>query len=42
MFTSKAIINTVKEDPESRRDRILNLFWYAGKNNNKIIPHMRD
>lgn len=35
-FTSKAIIDTIKEVPESRRDWMLNLFWYAGKNNKKI------
>jgi putative transposase len=35
-FTSKAIITTIKEIPESRRDWMLNLFWYAGKNNKKI------
>jgi putative transposase len=35
-FTSKAIIETIKEIPESRREWLLNLFWYAGKNNKKI------
>ena len=35
-FTSKAIIEAVKEVPESRRNWLLNLFWYAGKNNKKI------
>ncbi|MDP2889444.1 MAG: transposase [Bacteroidota bacterium] len=35
-FTSKAIVDTIKEVPESRRDWMLNLFWYAGKNNKKI------
>ena len=35
-FTSKAIIKAVQEVPESRRDWMLNLYWYAGKNNNKI------
>ena len=35
-FTSKAFINTMKEMPESRRDWMLNRFWYAGKNNKKI------
>ncbi len=35
-FTSKAIINNIKEAPESRRDWMLNLFWYAGKNDKKI------
>lgn len=34
-FTSKAIVNAIKEVPESRRDWMLNLFWYAGKNNKK-------
>ncbi len=35
-FTNKAIIDAIKEIPESRRDWMLNLFWYAGKNNKKI------
>ena len=35
-FTSKAIVETIKEISESRRDWLLNLFWYAGKNNKKI------
>ena len=35
-FTSKALIEAIKEIPESRRDWMLNLFWYAGKNNKKI------
>ena len=35
-FTSKALIEAIKETPESRRDWMLNLFWYAGKNNKKI------
>ncbi len=35
-FTSKALIDTIKKIPESRRDWLLNLFWYAGKNNKKI------
>jgi len=35
-FTSKAIIDAIKENPESRKDWLLNLFWYAGKNNDKI------
>ena len=35
-FTSKAITDAINEYPESRRDRMLNLFRYAGKNNNKI------
>jgi putative transposase len=35
-FTSKAIVDAIKEVPESRRDWMLNLFWYAGKNNKKI------
>ncbi len=35
-FTNKAIINAVKEVPESRRDWLLNLFWFAGKNEKKI------
>jgi REP element-mobilizing transposase RayT len=35
-YTSKAIVETIKDAPESRRDWMLNLFWYAGKNNKKI------
>ena len=35
-FTSKTLIAAIKEIPESRRDWMLNLFWYAGKNNKKI------
>lgn len=35
-YTSKAIVQTIKDAPESRRDWMLNLFWYAGKNNKKI------
>jgi len=35
-FTSKDLIRTIKEIPESRRDWLLNLFWYAGKNDKKI------
>ena len=35
-FTSKEIIKTIKEIPESRKEWLLNLFWYAGKNNKKI------
>jgi REP element-mobilizing transposase RayT len=35
-FTSKAIIDAIKIVPESRRDWMLNIFWYAGKNNEKI------
>jgi len=35
-FTSKEITNSIKEIPESRRDWLLNLFWYAGKNDKKI------
>jgi len=35
-FTSKDLIRTIKETPESRRDWLLNLFWYAGKNDKKI------
>ncbi len=35
-FTSKALIHTIQETPESRRDWMLNLFLYAGKNNKKI------
>jgi putative transposase len=29
-FTSKAIIKAIKEVPGSRREWMLNLFWYAG------------
>ena len=35
-FTSKALIKAIQEVPESRRDWMLNLFWYAGKNDKKI------
>ena len=35
-FTSKAIIKNIKEAPGSRRDWILNLLWYAGKNDKKV------
>ena len=35
-FTSKEITNSIKEIPESRKDWLLNLFWYAGKNDKKI------
>jgi REP element-mobilizing transposase RayT len=35
-FTSKTLIAAIKEIQESRRDWMLNLFWYAGKNNKKI------
>ena len=35
-FTSKALIQAIQEVPESRRDWMLNLFWYAGKNDRKI------
>ena len=35
-FTSKAFIQAIKETPESRRDWLLNQFWFAGKNNKKI------
>jgi putative transposase len=35
-FTSKELVKTIKEVPESRRDWMLNLFWYAGKNDKKI------
>jgi REP element-mobilizing transposase RayT len=35
-FTSKEIIEIIKNQPESRRDWMLNLFWFAGKNNKKI------
>ncbi len=29
-FTSKEIADSIKKIPESRRDWLLNLFWYAG------------
>ena len=35
-FTSKDLIRSIKETPESRRDWLLNLFWYAGKNDKTI------
>ena len=35
-FTSKEIIRLIKEEPESRREWILDLFEYAGKYNPKI------
>jgi len=35
-FTIKAIIDIIKNIPESRKDWMLNMFWYAGKNNKKI------
>jgi putative transposase len=35
-FTSKDLIRAIKDVPESRRDWLLNLFWYAGKNDKKI------
>jgi len=35
-FTSKALIQAIQEVPESRREWMLNLFWYAGKNDKKI------
>jgi REP element-mobilizing transposase RayT len=35
-FTSKALIQAVQEEAESRRLWMLNLFWYAGKNDKKI------
>ena len=35
-FTSKALINSIKEMSESRREWKLNLFWSAGKDNKQI------
>ncbi len=35
-FTSKDMMRSIKEIPESRREWLLNLFWYAGKNDKKI------
>ncbi|HKJ43426.1 MAG TPA: transposase [Sunxiuqinia sp.] len=35
-FTSKAFTQAIKETPESRRDWLLNQFWYARKNDKKI------
>ena len=34
-YTSKALINAIKEIPESRRYWMFNLFWYAGKKQQK-------
>jgi putative transposase len=35
-FNSKEIVDTIRKIPESRQVWLLNLFWYAGKNNKKI------
>ena len=35
-FTSKKIVKTIKEIPESRQEWLMNLYCYAGKNNKKI------
>ena len=35
-FTNKKIIAAIKEEPESRRDWLLNRFEYAGRNDKKI------
>ncbi|HET6557604.1 MAG TPA: transposase [Prolixibacteraceae bacterium] len=35
-FTSKALIQAIEEEAESRRDWMLNRFWYSGKNDPKI------
>ena len=35
-FTSKQIVEAIKEIPESRRDWMLNRFEYAGRYNSKI------
>lgn len=35
-FTSKEIIKTIQEIPESRKEWLLNRFEYAGRNNVKI------
>jgi REP element-mobilizing transposase RayT len=35
-YTSKAIIKQIKNEPESRREWLLERFWLAGKDNNKI------
>ena len=35
-YTSKALIQIIQETPESRRDWMLNLFWFAGKNKKNI------
>ena len=35
-FTSKNIIKQIQQEPESRREWMLNRFEFAGKNNNKI------
>jgi len=35
-FIGKALINSIKEMSESRREWMLNLFWSAGKDNKQI------
>jgi putative transposase len=35
-YTSKAMINAIKEENESRREWMLNRFEYAGRNDSKI------
>ena len=35
-FTSKEVVDTIRKIQESRQDWLLNLFWYAGKNDKKI------
>ena len=35
-FTSKQIVKAIQEEPESRREWMLDKFEFAGRNNNKI------
>ncbi|RKD87791.1 REP-associated tyrosine transposase [Mangrovibacterium diazotrophicum] len=35
-YTNKALIEVIQHPTESRRNWMLNQFWYAGKNNKKI------
>ncbi|HKJ43373.1 MAG TPA: hypothetical protein VKA27_14845 [Sunxiuqinia sp.] len=35
-FTNKALVDAIKTGTESRRDWLLNVLWFAGKNNKKI------
>lgn len=35
-FTSRRVVDAIKEIPESRREWLLNRFEYAGRNDNKI------
>ena len=38
-FTSKKLIHQIKQEPESRREWMLNRFEFAGKYNNKITNY---